>query len=151
MILFFTGKTRIEIIEHMASYYSIDINNEGQTTNTINKASPSTSTSTVAWLLNKHIKVDQEISTLEEELSRFRNISDNADNIFSFWKKNEMIFPKLAKIAKVVLSIPMSSAKSEGAFSVGGCLIRKRRSSITPCRAEKILFIHDNYDIINLK
>lgn len=146
-LCFLTGKTRLEMIEHMVTFYSIDINHESQTAHrTVHQAS----TSIVSLLLNKHIKVDQQMSTLGEELSRFHNLTHSDDNILSFWKKNEINFPKLAKIAKVVLSIPMSSAKSESAFSIAGGLIRKRRASLTPFRAEKLLFIHDNYDIINL-
>lgn len=140
----------MDMIEHMIAFYSIDINHENQATvhevNTVHQAS----TSVISLLLNKHIKVEQQKSTLNEELSRFQNIGHSEDNILSFWKKNEMNFPKLAKLAKVVLSIPMSSSKAESAFSIAGSLIRKRRASITPVRAEKLLFIHDNYDVISL-
>lgn len=136
----------------MVKFYSIDMTANTHATQTANTAhQASTSTSIVSSLLNKHIKVDQQMSTLGEELSRFQNVSQSEDDILSFWRKNEVNFPKLAKIAKVVLCIPMTSAKSESAFSIAGSLIRKRRASITPFRAEKLLFIHDNYDMVNLK
>lgn len=143
----FTGKTRIQIIEHMITHFSIDLTHESQIAHTIHQPSKSI----VSSLLNKHIKIDQHITTLSDEISRFQSLSYSEDDVLSFWKKNEINFPKLAKIAKVILCIPMTSAKSESAFSIAGSLIRKRRASITPFRAEKILFIHDNYDVIKLK
>lgn len=109
------------------------------------------SSSLVSSLLHKHLKYDQNTSTLGEEISRFQNLAHSDDDILVFWEKNANNFPKLARIAKVVLSIPLTSAKAESAFSIAGSVIRKKRASITPFRAEKTLFIHDNYDLINLK
>lgn len=136
----------MDIIEGIIKLLSIDINHGIQIVPLVQP-----STSVVSMLLNKHIKVEQQMGTLEEELARFQNISDCEADILSFWRKNEANFPKLAKVAKVLLSIPMSSAKAESAFSIAGSLIRKRRASLTPFRAEKLLFIHDNYDVIKLK
>lgn len=145
--IYLTGKTRLQILEHVVNYYSIDINQDSPTVQLVHQPS----TSLVSSLLNKHIKVNQQTSTLGEELSRFQNVSHSDENVLLFWKRNEMNFPKLAKITKAIIGIPLSSSKAEGAFGVAGCLIRKRRASITPFRAEKLLFIHDNYDLIKSK
>lgn len=134
------------MIERMIEFFSIDID-EYQTAHAVHQSS----SSLVSSLLNKHIKFDQHTSTLGDELSRFQNLSHSDDDILSFWKKNAINFPKLATIARVILCIPITSAKAESAFSIAGSLIRKRRASITPYRAEKTLFIHDNYDLIKLK
>jgi hypothetical protein len=40
-------------------------------------------------------------------------------NILYWWKTNEMMFPLLAKIARTILAIPSSSAKSERVLSTG--------------------------------
>lgn len=144
LFLCFIGKSRIHVMEKILEMFSIDI---GQTNHVVHPPS----TSFVSSLLNKHIKIDQQQSTLCDELSRFTNLSYSEDSILSFWKKNEANFPKLAKIARVLLCIPMTTAKSEGAFSIAGSLIRKQRASITPFRAEKTLLIHDNYDILKFK
>lgn len=85
------------------------------------------SSSLVSSLLHKHLKYDQNTSTLGEEISRFQNLSHSDDDILVFWKKNANNFPKLARIAKVVLSIPLTSAKAESAFSIAGSVIRKKR------------------------
>lgn len=109
------------------------------------------STSMVLSLLAKHMKSAKSDSSLENELHRFSNVTCNEnDSILEFWRANEKDFPKLGKVAKVLLGIPMSSSKSESAFSVAGSLIRKDRASIMPYRIEKTLFIHDNYDILKM-
>lgn len=138
----------MDALERIVAAHSIDINQENEIAPSVQ---PSTSSSIVTMLLNKHIKVDVNMSSLGEELSKFQNLTNHEGDILSFWKKNEINFPKLAKIAKVLLAIPMSSAKAESAFSIAGSLIRKRRASLTPFRTEKLLFIHDNYDVIRLK
>jgi hypothetical protein len=45
-----------------------------------------------------------------------KNIEVNLDPIH-WWKDNENRFPKLSKMAKDILSIPMTSIKSEQLFS----------------------------------
>lgn len=106
----------------------------------------------ISSLLAKYSKSSKPAATsLEDEINRFANVINAEENIMNFWRNNEKEFPKLSKIAKVLLSIPMTSAKSESAFSTAGSLIRKDRASITPYRIERTLFIHDNYDIIKLQ
>lgn len=98
-------------------------------------------------LISKHTNLNQSQrkSTLESELISFSEINNIENNALSFWKKNSKSFPHLAAVAKVLLGIPISTARAEGAFSTAGCLIRDKRARIDPLRAEKILFIHDNY------
>lgn len=67
----------------------------------------------------------------------------------AFWKQHSKAYPKLAAVANVVLTFPLTTSKSEGSFSVSGCTIRSRRSSITPTRVEKVLFIHDNFQLVD--
>lgn len=133
-------------MERMIEMFSIDID-ECPATRSVSEPS----SSLVSSLLNKYIKAGPHAKTLGEELSRFQNMSYSEGNILLFWKKNAPNFLKLAKVAKSILCIPMTSAKAEGAFSIAGSLMRKKRASITPLRAEKTLFIHDNYDILKMK
>lgn len=115
------------------------------------KSSPAApSTSLVASLLAKYSRSSKPASSLQDELYRFANVNPGDGNILQFWKSNQNEYPKMAKIAKVLLGIPMTSAKSESAFSTAGCLIRKDRASITPYRIERTLFVHDNYDILKM-
>lgn len=105
--------------------------------------------SLVNILLAKHLRNTHELaSSLDEEVQRFMNHKHNGDDALEFWRKNATNFPRLAAIAKVLLSIPATSASSESAFSVAGCLLRSRRASIAPHKVQKVLLIHDNYDLL---
>lgn len=126
--------------------FSIDIDDDSD----VQKITIAPSTSLISSLLAKYVKNSKPVTSLEEEMNRFGSINGGDENIMQFWKTNERDYPKLAKIAKVLLGIPMTSSKSESAFSTAGCLIRKDRASITPYRIERTLFIHDNYDILNI-
>lgn len=94
-------------------------------------------------LLQKYRK--RSYTGIEFELSRFATIEAQVPNVLDFWRAEEKNFPMMAAVANVLLSKPASSAASESAFSCAGALISKRRASIEPLRARKILFIHDNY------
>lgn len=121
------------------------------TDNQQNNQSNTPTPTLISSLLAKYSKASKPAaSSLDEELHRFSNLSNAEENTMKFWAIHEKEFPKLAKIAKVLLSIPMTSAKSESAFSATGCLIRKDRASITPYRIERTLFVHDNYDLLKL-
>lgn len=146
---FFSGTTKLEVIKK--TIHNLDISIDTATnTQECSIVSTRPSTSMVSSLLAKHVKSFKSVSTLEDELQRFSNVTSNEESILQFWKSNEKDFPKLGKIAKTLLAIPMSSAKSESAFSTAGSLIRKDRASLMPYRIEKTLFIHDNYDILNM-
>jgi hAT family C-terminal dimerisation region len=41
-------------------------------------------------------------------------------DILEWWNNNEFRFPKLSKMARDVLAIPVSTVASESAFSCGG-------------------------------
>lgn len=148
-----TGKTRLEVMQQVVSDFDIKIDEKTQSPNEI--PASTSNNSLVASLWAKHIHIDNNgiKSTLEDELYRFRSINAKLceEDILQFWRTNETTFPKLAKIAKVLFGIPITSSKSEGAFSTAGCLIRKERAAITPYRIEKTLFVHDNYDLFKMK
>lgn len=97
-------------------------------------------------LLQKHSVLNRENSSVENELKNFKNIREQIPDVLLFWKSQESNFPNIAKIAKVLLAIPATSAKSESCFSSAGALLCSRRAAIEPLRAEKILFIHDNFN-----
>lgn len=111
------------------------------------------STSTMSELLAKHSRAGnggEMPSCLEEEVTKFMHSAHSNEDVLEFWKKNQHVYPRLAVISKAILAIPITSASAESAFSIAGCLIRSRRASIAPHRVEKVLFVHDNYDLFNL-
>lgn len=140
------------MIEHLIELYSIEFVERECPSHSVDPV-PSTSKSTLlSSLLSKHIQNDNNTSTtLEDEMNRFQDMGKTDDDVLVFWQKNETKYPKLAAVARVALAIPMTTAKAEGSFSTAGCVLRKQRSSITPLRAEKALFIHDNYHLLRMK
>lgn len=101
----------------------------------------------ISQLISKHTNPNlNQSGTIESELISFKDIMES--DALKFWQKNKEKYTNLATVANVVLQIPITSAKSEAAFSIAGCLIREKRASIEPLRAEKVLFVHDNYNLI---
>lgn len=84
-------------------------------------------------LLGKHTSLNR-TNTIENELSNFINIREEVPDILLFWKHQASNYPRLAKIANVILA---TSAKSESCFSSAGALLSSRRAAIEPLRAEK--------------
>lgn len=130
-----------------------DIKTVTQISNEVPASTTPSTSSLVASLWAKHVRIENEsTSTLADELHRFHSVNLNVceEDILQFWRTNESVFPKLGKIAKVLFGIPITSSKSESAFSIAGCLLRKDRAAITPYRIEKTLFVHDNYDLFKM-
>lgn len=97
-------------------------------------------------LLHKHSVPNDENNTIENELIFFKHIREDITDVLLFWKLQQSNYPCMAKIAGILLAIPATSAKSESCFSTAGALLCSRRAAIEPLRAEKILFIHDNFN-----
>ena len=65
-------------------------------------------------------------------------------DILQWWKKHESVLPLLAKIAKRVLAIPASSAKSERVFSTGGNIVTAKRNRTASKKVEALILIKEN-------
>lgn len=150
-----TGQTETEIIRCLSRDYKICMRVEESETELTSHIPPQTSTptsTTMNELLSKYTRgIGADMPTsLDEEVTKFMQCAHSNDEVLDFWKKNELVYPRLAMMAKTILAIPITSACAESAFSIAGCLIRSRRASIAPHRVEKVLFLHDNYDLFNL-
>jgi hypothetical protein len=77
----------------------------------------------------------------DDEVSRYLKepIMDTEIDALKWWKKNSGRFPKLAKIAKDVLSVPASTLASEAAFSLSGRVITDFRANLAPETVSMIL------------
>lgn len=62
-----------------------------------------------------------------------------------WWKKNQGLFPILARLAKDYLAVQATSAPSERVFSVASRIISNRRTRMDPKMAGKILFVSTNW------
>lgn len=147
--------TKAQILRNVITDLEIDIENEielnvghRQPVVVVNSQVQQENDPRIA-LLKKHAAIMRRpnVELIESELKNFQNFNEEVADVLLFWKNYEHTYPTLAKIAKVILAKPATSAKSESSFSVAGALITSRRSSVHPLRAEKTLFIHDNYHL----
>lgn len=142
--------TRAELLKRICVSLKISLDN--CVSQPPEKRQRSESQSLKAQLIAKHVgqNTQIEINSIESELSLLYSIKDDRD-INDFYRDNHTRLPTLAKVANAILLRPITTSKSESAFSTAGHLVNSRRSSIDPLRAEKVLFIHDNYEFINKK
>nr|GFA67968.1 zinc finger BED domain-containing protein RICESLEEPER 2-like [Tanacetum cinerariifolium] len=68
---------------------------------------------------------------------------DDTYDVLNWWRLNSVKFPILSQVAKHVLGMPISTVASESAFSSGGRVIDKFRSSLTPKTAEALICAQD--------
>ena len=83
-------------------------------------------------------------SELEKYLSDdCEEANDDAFEILQFWKDQQKRYPILAKMARDVLAMPVSTVASESAFSTGGRVLDSFRTSLTPKMAEALICCQD--------
>lgn len=69
-------------------------------------------------------------------------------DILMWWRLlGAKMFPKVARVARSILSMPSSSSMSETNFSNAGGTITKKRSNLKPYVVNDLLFIRSNSDI----
>ncbi len=78
-------------------------------------------------------------SELEKYLDEQREKDVTDFDILNWWKVNSSRYVLLSKIARDVLSIPISTVASESAFSVGGRVLDSFRSSLTPAVVQALI------------
>lgn len=137
------NESRVSALRRVAHELDIAVDTE-----TALESTTKMSTDELSNLIKKHSRVMKQKSNIESELDCFRNIAQETPDVLNFWFENEAAYPCMAKIAKMLLSKPATSAKAESAFSVAGALLRHRRASIHPLRVQKTLFVHDDYKIL---
>lgn len=143
-------KSRSELLRNIITTYNINIlcsQSEEIQSNGI-RQQPQQNVDIRLFLLQKYSTVTSNSSSLEAELNRFNGVKEEVSDVLGFWRAQESNYPQLAQVARVILCKPATSAKSESAFSIAGALITKKRANIDPLRAQKVLFIHDNYNLL---
>ena len=88
--------------------------------------------------------VHNDKSAIEVELSRYTESQrcERMTDPLTWWKKNEINYPNIAKMAKKYLSIPATSVPSERLFSKAGEIVSARRASIKSKNVDMILFLN---------
>jgi hypothetical protein len=82
-------------------------------------------------------------SELEKYLAEACEDTEMKLDLLIWWKASEQRFPILARMARDVLAIPISSVASESTFSTSGCILDDFRSSLTPFMLEAIVCAQD--------
>ena len=73
----------------------------------------------------------------------FPHAARNCERL-AVWREQEQNFPRLARLAKYILAIPVSSATSERIFSAGGQIVSHRRCNLGEEKVEDMLKIRLN-------
>ncbi|XP_026458792.1 zinc finger BED domain-containing protein DAYSLEEPER-like [Papaver somniferum] len=85
-----------------------------------------------------------DLSELDEYLGEsYRGCLNSPLDILNYWKNHEKRFPVLSRMAGDILSIPISTVASESAFSIGGRVIDRFRSSLLPENDEALITTRD--------
>ena len=85
-------------------------------------------------------------SKVRKEMERYEGFTypGKNTNILLWWKQHEGVLPLLASLAKRILAIPASSAKSERVFSTGGNIVTAKRNRLAPKNVENLIKIKEN-------
>lgn len=70
-------------------------------------------------------------------------IGRNQDPL-EWWRKREVVYPRLAKLARKHLSLCATSVPSERVFSTAGEILTKKRNRLGSENFRKIMFLHGN-------
>jgi hypothetical protein len=71
-----------------------------------------------------------------------KKLNDNVD-ILDYWNKSAARYPQLARMARDILAVPVSSVASESAFSLSKKVITLNRSSLKPNTVEALMCLQD--------
>jgi len=61
-----------------------------------------------------------------------------------WWQENESTLPKMAQVAKRLLSVPASSLLSERVFSAAGKTVSQWRTALDLKNVDNIFFLYSN-------
>ena len=62
------------------------------------------------------------------------------------WKTHEALFPILARLAKIYLSLQATSTPTERVFSAASRVIDEKRARLKPTTASKLLYVNRNWE-----
>ncbi|XP_031374183.1 zinc finger BED domain-containing protein RICESLEEPER 2-like [Punica granatum] len=82
-------------------------------------------------------------SELEKYLDETRSDRKTDLDILEYRKINSQRYPTVARMARDILSIPVSTVASEAAFSCGGRVLNQYRSSLKPDLVEALMCSRD--------
>ena len=95
-------------------------------------------------------KSDVFVSPIEKEVKKFESLPEASkdDDILKWWKFYSEGFPILSSVARAILAIPASSAKSERVFSTSGNTVTTKRTNLDPDKVEDLVTIACNLELL---
>lgn len=104
-------------------------------------------------LIEKHCAAsaavsDSPVNCIRRELSKYTSVIGVLEDPLIWWATNQNQYPYMSTISKLILSFMATSAIVERFFSVAGILMTKHKSNLNPITMQKILFIHENFDLV---
>ena len=96
--------------------------------------------------VHKPMTRKRQLRQIRREMIQYEGFSlaQKGVNVLEWFKSHEHILPNLSKVAKKVLTVPASSAKSERVFSQSGNFVSKKRGSLAPKKVEELCLIKLN-------
>ena len=82
-------------------------------------------------------------SELEKYLHEENEVNRDSFDTLKWWKNNDARFPILARMARDVLAVPVSTVASESAFSTSGRILNEFRTSLTPFMVQALVCTKD--------
>ncbi|XP_057786140.1 zinc finger BED domain-containing protein DAYSLEEPER-like [Salvia miltiorrhiza] len=87
--------------------------------------------------------LSEQKSQLELYMQEARLDAKSSLDVLGFWKGNQYKYPQVARMARDILSIPITTVASEAVFSVGGRVLDQYRSSLKASTVEAIICSRD--------
>ena len=88
-----------------------------------------------------NLESDVFVSPIEKEVKQFESLPEASkdDDILKWWKFYSEGLPILSSVARAILAIPASSAKSERVFSTSGNTVTTKRTNLDPDKVEVLV------------
>ena len=118
--------------------------NDATTQSTSTSLGTTSSHFSAASQFHEYMKSKNAASLPKSDLKRYlddpvEDIPAKSFNLLQWWRMNELKYPIVAKLAKDILTIPITSVSSESAFSTGGRVISDYRSSLLPSTVQALV------------
>ena len=72
-------------------------------------------------------------------------------DVLAWWKDYQQMLPLLSEAARKYLCVTASSASDERLFSANEKVITPLRSSLDPANVDKIMYLHENLNKVDIK
>ena len=109
---------------------------------------PMSPTSKLREKMKSRTKQTRELdqSKIRKEMERYEEYTTppKGASVLTWWKRHKDILPILSTMARAVLAVPASSAKSDRVFSTGANVVTKKRTRMLPPKVEQTIIIKEN-------